>query len=121
MKIMVLQHAAKYHEARDWIHLQDQSILTYQSLLAHCRQLEVRCKQFQQAQEQGRAHLTSLASALASKSSIHTICNPIPSSPEIGVGITTHMDIVQALTENASTVTTPVTSQLYVESPIEAQ
>ena len=38
----------------------------------HCRQLEARCKQFQQAQAQGRAHPTSLASATASKSSIHT-------------------------------------------------
>ena len=66
MKIMMLQHAVKYHKARDWICLQDQSTLTYQSLLAHCRQLEARCKQFQQAQAQGRAHLTSLASASAS-------------------------------------------------------
>ena len=32
---MVLQYAFKYHEARDWICLQDQSTLTYQSLLAH--------------------------------------------------------------------------------------
>ena len=72
MKIMMLQHAVKYHEARDWIHLQDQTTLMYQSLLVHCRQLEARCKQFQQAQAQGRAHLTSLASASASKSSIHT-------------------------------------------------
>ena len=40
MKIMVLQHAVKYHKARDWICLQDQSTLMYQSLLAHCRQLE---------------------------------------------------------------------------------
>ena len=68
---MVLQHAVKYHKARDWICLQDQTTLMYQSLLAHCRQLEARCKQFQQAQAQGRAHLTSLASASASKSSIH--------------------------------------------------
>ena len=71
MKIMVLQHAVKYHEARDWICLQDQSTLMYQSLLAHCRQLGARCKQFQQAKAQGRAHLTSVASASASKSSIH--------------------------------------------------
>ena len=46
MKLMVLQHAVKYHEARDWIRLQDQSTLTYQTLLAHCRQLEARCEQF---------------------------------------------------------------------------
>ena len=72
MKIMGLQHAVKYHKARDWIHLQDQSTLMYQSLLAHCRQLEARCEQFQQALAQGRAHLTSLISASASKSSIHT-------------------------------------------------
>ena len=29
LKLMVLQHAVKYHEVRDWIHLQDQSTLTY--------------------------------------------------------------------------------------------
>ena len=57
MKVMVLQHAIKYHEARDWIHLQDQTTLMYQSLLAHCKQLKARCEQFQQAQAQGRAHL----------------------------------------------------------------
>ena len=72
MKIMVLQHAVKYHKARDWICLQDQSTLMYQSLLPHCRQLEARYEQFQQAQAQGRPHLTSLASASASKSSINT-------------------------------------------------
>ena len=42
MKIMALQYAVKYHEARDWICLQDQDTLTYQSLLAHCIQLEAR-------------------------------------------------------------------------------
>ena len=68
-QIMVLQHAVKYHKARDWICLQNQSTLMYQSLLAHCRQLEARCEQFQQAQAQGRAPLTSLSSASASKSS----------------------------------------------------
>ena len=31
MKLMVLQHAVKYHEARDWICLQDQSTVMYQS------------------------------------------------------------------------------------------
>ena len=68
---MVLQHAIKHHEARDWIHLEDQTTLTYQSLLAHCKQLEARCEQFQQAQAQGRDHLTSITSASSSKSSIH--------------------------------------------------
>ena len=36
MKIMVLQHAVKYHKVRDWTHLQDQSTLRYRSLLVHC-------------------------------------------------------------------------------------
>ena len=81
MKKMLLQHAVKYHDARDWICLQDQSTLTYQSLLVHCRQLEARCKQFQQAQAQGRAHLTSLASTSASKSSIHAILQSTTKQP----------------------------------------
>ena len=40
LKHMVLQHAVQYHEARDWIHQQDQSQLTCQSLLSHCKLLE---------------------------------------------------------------------------------
>ena len=71
MKLITLQHAVKYHEARDWIRLQDQSTVTYNSLLAHCTQLEARCEQYQQAKAQGRAHLTSMASASASKSFIN--------------------------------------------------
>ena len=81
MKTMVLQHAVKYQKARDLIHLQDQSTLMYQSLLAHCRQLEARCEQFQQAQAQGRAHLTYLASASVSKSSIHVNLQPNTKQP----------------------------------------
>ena len=46
MKLMVLHHAVKYHEALDWIRLQDQSTLTYQSLLNNCTQLEASCEQF---------------------------------------------------------------------------
>ena len=37
IKIMVLQYAVKYHKARDWIRQQDQSQLTYQALLSHCK------------------------------------------------------------------------------------
>ena len=40
IKIMLLQHAIKFHEARDWIRLQDPATLTYQSLLNHCKLLE---------------------------------------------------------------------------------
>ena len=43
LKLMVLQHAVKYNEVQDWICLQDQSTLTYQSLLNYCTQLEARC------------------------------------------------------------------------------
>ena len=67
---MVLQHTIKYHEVGDWIHLQDQSTATYQSLLAHCREQKVRCEQFQQAQAQGKAHLRSITAASSSHFSI---------------------------------------------------
>ena len=81
MKIMVLQHVIKYHEARDWICLQDQNTLTYQSLLADCKQLEARCEQFHQAQAQGRAHLTSIMTTSSSKSSIHADMQSTPKQP----------------------------------------
>ena len=66
MKLMVLHHAVKYHEACNWIWLQDQSALTYQSLqLLHS---EARCNQFKQAQVQGRAQLASITLVSASQS-----------------------------------------------------
>ena len=71
MKLMVLQHAVKYHEVHDWICLQDQDTLTYQSLLSYCTQLEARCEQFQQAQVKGGAQLTILTMASATPSSLH--------------------------------------------------
>ena len=40
LEIMVLQHAVRYHEARNLIRHQDQSQLTYQTLLSHCKMLE---------------------------------------------------------------------------------
>ena len=40
IKIMLTQHAVQFHEARDWIHLQDQNQVTYSSLLQHCKMLE---------------------------------------------------------------------------------
>ena len=69
---MVLQHAVKYHEAWDWICLQDQSTLTYQSLLNYCTQLEAKCEQFKQVQAQGRAQLSSITVASATPSLLHT-------------------------------------------------
>ena len=68
---MLLAHAIKYHEARDWIRLQNQSTLTYQSLLAHCKLLEQRCEQFQKAQLKGRAELTTITAAASVTSSVH--------------------------------------------------
>ena len=68
MKLMVLQHAVKYNYTHDWICLEDQSALTYQSLLNYCTQLEARCDQFKQAHVQCRAQLASIMSASASQS-----------------------------------------------------
>ena len=71
LKLMLLVHAIKYHEARDWIRLRNQSTLTYQSLLAHCKLLEQRCEQFQKAQLKGRAELTTITAAASVTSSVH--------------------------------------------------
>ena len=65
-KIMVLQHAVKYHEARDWIRQQDQSQLTYLALLSHCKMLEANCKQYQKPKERGCADLASITAATSS-------------------------------------------------------
>ena len=70
MKIMLLQHAIRHHEARDLICFQDPATLTYKSLLHHCKQLEECCEQFQKAQLKGRAELTSLTVA-STRTSIH--------------------------------------------------
>ena len=55
IKIMILAHTVRYHKARDWIRLQDQSTLTYQSVLNHCKLLQQPCKEYQKAQMKGRA------------------------------------------------------------------
>ena len=66
MKLMVLQHAVKYHETRDWIRLQDRSQLTYQALLSHCKMVEAHCEQYQKAKERGHANLASITAATSS-------------------------------------------------------
>ena len=71
MKIMLLQHAIRYHKANDWIHLQDPATLTYKSLLNHCKLLEQCCKQFQKAQLKGRAELTSLTATSVTHTSVY--------------------------------------------------
>ena len=42
MKITLLQCTIKYHEAHNWIRLQDPATLTYKTLLHHCKLLEQR-------------------------------------------------------------------------------
>ena len=68
---MLLAHAIKYHEARDWIRLQDQSTLTDQLLLIHCKLLEQSCEQYQKAHLKGRAELTTIIVASSVISSVH--------------------------------------------------
>ena len=67
LQIMVLQHTVRFHKARDWIWLQDQSQLTHKALLSHCQLLKSQCKQYQKTKEKGQADLTTVTSA----SSIH--------------------------------------------------
>ena len=57
IKIMLLQHAIRYHKAHDWIRHQDPATLTYKTLLQHCKQLELEqcCEHYQKAQLKGRA------------------------------------------------------------------
>ena len=71
IKIMLLAHSVTFHEARDWIRLQDQSTLMYQSLLKHGKLLQQQCEQYTKAQLKGRAQLTTLSSATSTHSSIH--------------------------------------------------
>ena len=67
---MLLQHAVKYHEARDCICLQDHH-LTYKLLLSHCKFLKLRCEQFLRAQVKGQTELTTLTFASSMASSVH--------------------------------------------------
>ena len=71
IKLMLLQHAVRFHKARDWIRLQDQSQLMYTSLPQHYKTLEQCCKQFQKAQVKGCAELTTLSVATATSSPVH--------------------------------------------------
>ena len=71
IKLLLIQYAVRFHEARDWIRLQDQSQLTYTSLLQHCKTLEEWCEQFQKAQVKGCTELTTCSAATATSSSVH--------------------------------------------------
>ena len=86
---MNLQHAVKYHKARDWIYLQNQNTLAYPSLLMHCKQLE----QFQKAKAHGRAKLITLSAASVNSSfTTHRQSPPkAPNAPTVTVAILTPM------------------------------
>ena len=71
IKIMLMQHSIKYHEARYSIRLQNQSQLMYSALLQCCKTLEQHCKQFQKAQIKGHAELRTLSADTSSTSSVH--------------------------------------------------
>ena len=80
VKIMLLQHAVRFHEARDWIHLEDQIQCTYQTLLNHCKTLEQCCEQFQKSQAKGCTEPIDLSATTSTSSSVHqdaltTQCN----------------------------------------------
>ena len=71
LKIMLLAQTIRYQEARHWIRLQDESMLTYQLLLAHCKLLEQRCEQYQKTQLRGRAELTTITATASVASSVN--------------------------------------------------
>ena len=71
IKLMLLQHAVKFHDARDWIRHQDQGQLAYTMLLQHCKTLEQCCKHFQNTQLKGHPELTTLSAAIATAPSVH--------------------------------------------------
>ena len=117
LKIMLLAHAIKYHEARDWIRLQNQSTLTYQSLLAHCKLLEQRCEQYQKAQLRGRAELTTITVAASVTSPVHqdtVTTHKNQTAPD--VDITILKAVAQHLDNNVITVADLDTIQLYVKN-----
>ena len=57
IKIMLLQHAIRYHEARDWIRQQDPATLTYKSLLQHCKTLEPAMRTLHQSTTEGKSRV----------------------------------------------------------------
>ena len=104
IKLMLLQHAVGFHEARDWIYLQDQSQLTYASLLQHCKTLEQRCEQYQKAQNQGKSQTNN--PSLQQQPQCHQyikimLLYTIPSVPDVDTS--TLVIIAQQKAENATT------------------
>ena len=116
IKLMLLQHAVKYHKARDWIRLQDQTQLTYTSLLQHCKLLEQHCEQFQKAQARGRAELTTLSAATATTSSIHQMQSPLTISVA-NVDISTPEVTAQQQAKSVITAMAEATIQLCASDP----
>ena len=70
LKIIIQEHAVKYHEARDWVQQQDKSMLAYNKIFAHCKTLEICCEQYQKAKDKGHVELTTIITATESSSFI---------------------------------------------------
>ena len=66
--IIILQHIFRFHEAQDWIYVQDQS--TYNKLLSNRRTLHS-VNNSKRAKEKGCAKLSMITAATVSTSSIH--------------------------------------------------
>ena len=109
LKIMVLQHAVRYHEARDWKRQQDQSQLTYQSLLSHCKLLETRCKQYQKRRERGCTNLASIT-VLQHPPFIPMTLQPHPTPSATNVAILIPLPSAQHMDNNAMHVAAPTIS-----------
>ena len=118
LKIMFLAHAIGYHEARDWIRLQNQSTLTYQWLLAHCKLLVRRCEQYQKAQLRGRAELTTITGPASVTSSVHQdmVTTHTKKSNCTRCGYNHPKAVAQHLDNNVITVVDLDTIQLYVRN-----
>ena len=61
----------RFHEARDWICLQDPTQHTYQALLNHCKTLQQRCEQLQKAQAKDHTELITLSTVASTSFLLH--------------------------------------------------
>ena len=57
IKIMLLQHAIKYHEAHDWIRQEDSDTLTYKTLLQYCKNTRTVMQTLHQSTTEGESRI----------------------------------------------------------------
>ena len=117
LKIMVLHYAVWYHEAKDWINLQDKSQLTYQALVSQCQLLESCCEMFQKAKEKPcRAHFLQHSDLLSILLFTRVSSQPIPGVHSLA--ITTPLATVQPMVRSATEAVVRTTLQPYaIEDP----